>query len=69
MNSAKLKQAETSPESQGQLRAILQDLHDSLRSDTDGVVADHLPELSQADPDWFGLCAVTRDGTMVEASL
>jgi len=67
MNSAKLKQAETSPESQGQLRAILQDLHDSLRSDTDGVVADHLPELSQADPDWFGLCAVTRDGTMVEA--
>ena len=67
MHSARLEQAGTPPDGRAPLRTILRELHESLRSDTAGVVADHLPELSQADPNWFGLCAVTRDGAMVEA--
>lgn len=48
------------------LESCLHDLHQSLRLETDGVVASHLPELSQADPNWFGLCAVTHEGTRME---
>ena len=46
---------------------MLQDLYHSFRHDVDGVIANHLPELSQADPNWFGLCAVTLDGTVLDA--
>jgi glutaminase len=33
---------------------------------TDGRVADYIPELSRADPDWFGICIATRDGFIYE---
>jgi glutaminase len=33
---------------------------------TDGRVADYIPELSHADPDWFGICIATRDGFIYE---
>ena len=33
---------------------------------TDGKVADYIPELSHADPDWFGICIATRDGFVYE---
>ena len=32
----------------------------------DGKVADYIPELSHADPDWFGICIATRDGFVYE---
>jgi len=32
----------------------------------DGQVADYIPELSHADPGWFGICIATRDGFVYE---
>ena len=63
VNSVKEKQSEN----HGLLLSYLQDLHSSLRHETDGVVATHLPELSQADANYFGLCAMTHDGAILEA--
>ena len=31
-----------------------------------GKVADYIPELQQADPDWFGICIATHDGHVYE---
>ena len=67
MNSVTVKRPNILPESHALLQSILQDLHHAYRHDADGVIANHLPELSQADPNWFGLSAVTLDGTMLEA--
>ena len=67
MNSVTSKQPGMLPESRTLLQSMLQDLYHSFRHDADGVIANHLPELSQADPNWFGLCAVTLDGTVLEA--
>jgi glutaminase len=33
---------------------------------TDGAVATYIPELAKADPDWFGICVATTDGTVYE---
>lgn len=33
---------------------------------TDGKVAAYIPELSHADPGWFGICIATRDGFVYE---
>ena len=41
------------------LRARFQDL-------TDGQVADYIPELAHANPDWFGICIATPDGFVYE---
>jgi glutaminase len=62
-----IKQAEISADGHAQLRSYLQDLYLTFRDESDGVVADHLPELAQADPGWFGLCAMTTDSTLLEA--
>lgn len=62
MNAVTLTQSEP----HDQLQSFLHELHHSLRRDTAGVVASHLPELSQADPYWFGLCAMTYDGALLE---
>lgn len=67
MNSSTPMQSELPAGSRGELQSFLNDLHQSLRHDNDGVVANHLPELSQADPDWFGVSAVTLDGSILEA--
>jgi glutaminase len=48
------------------LRAFLRDLHAKYRELRDGTVADYIPELSKANPDWFGLCLVTVDGQRFE---
>jgi glutaminase len=32
----------------------------------DGHVADYIPELALADPNWFGICVVTQDGQVFE---
>jgi glutaminase len=42
----------------------LSDLHESLCSVTDGVVANYIPELAHANPNWLGICVATVDGRM-----
>jgi len=48
------------------LRAFLRDLHLQFQALRDGRVADYIPELSKADPDWFGICVVGTDGQRFE---
>jgi glutaminase len=44
------------------LRDTLRELHARYRTLDEGTVADYIPELGRANPDWFGLSAVTVDG-------
>jgi glutaminase len=44
------------------LRATLQSLHAKYRDVSDGKVADYIPELALANPNWFGISVVTVDG-------
>lgn len=46
--------------------AFLQTLHSRYASLTDGTIADYIPELAKADPNWFGICVATRDGHLYE---
>jgi glutaminase len=48
------------------LRGFLRDLHAKYQGLTDGKVADYIPELTKADPNWFGVCLVTADGQRFE---
>jgi glutaminase len=48
------------------LRAFLGELHEKYRALGDGKVADYIPELSKADPNWFGICLVTTSGQLFE---
>lgn len=43
-------------------RAVLGDLYAKYLSLREGAVADYIPELATANPDWFSICAVTVDG-------
>ena len=43
-------------------RQTLQGLHARFKEDSDGHVADYIPELAKANPDWFGISIVTADG-------
>jgi glutaminase len=44
------------------LERYLVDLHARLACLEDGKVADYIPELSKADPRWFGIAVATVDG-------
>jgi glutaminase len=48
------------------LRDTLRDLHTKYQPLLDGKVADYIPELAKADPNWFAICAVTADGNVYE---
>jgi glutaminase len=48
-------------------RNTLHELHDKYRSENSGKVADYIPELALADPNWFGVSVVTVDGQSFEA--
>jgi glutaminase len=54
-------QAITSP-----LRSYLTDLHRKYSSLNEGAVADYIPELALAKPEWFGICLVTTEGQIFE---
>ena len=41
---------------------LLRELHERYRRLDEGTVANYIPELSKADPDWFGISVVTLDG-------
>ena len=44
------------------IQAYLEQLHAALADLNEGAVADYIPELTKADPAWFGICLVTMDG-------
>jgi len=45
---------------------FLETLHRRYAPLSEGRVADYIPELSKADPNWFGICIATRDGQLYE---
>lgn len=45
-----------------QLQAFLEKLHQTYFAIDEGQVAAYIPELSKANPDWFGISVVTTDG-------
>jgi glutaminase len=48
------------------IRDYLEQLHSELSRDTEGKVATYIPELAKADPNWFGICLVTLNGSVYE---
>ncbi|MGB0723696.1 MAG: glutaminase, partial [Gammaproteobacteria bacterium] len=40
----------------------LESLHEAFRTLDSGALADYIPELTKADPNWFGIAVVTVDG-------
>lgn len=44
------------------LHTYLQSLHQKYAEVKDGNLADYIPELTKANPDWFGIALVTVDG-------
>lgn len=47
-------------------RRTLQEIHAKYREIGEGKVADYIPELALADPDWFGISVVTVDGDVFQ---
>ncbi|MEB3213005.1 MAG: glutaminase A [Leptolyngbyaceae bacterium] len=54
---AKSIRSATSP-----FRAYLNDLHTTYQNLNEGAVADYIPELALAKPEWFGISVMTIDG-------
>ena len=48
------------------LENLLLQLYDKYKSLNDGRLANYIPELAKADPNWFGICIVTVDGQVYE---
>ena len=44
----------------------LEAVHEECRSIRSGAVADYIPALAKADPDWFGVVLATVDGQVYE---
>ncbi|PSN18799.1 glutaminase A [filamentous cyanobacterium CCP5] len=47
-------------------RRYLSDLHEKYQAFDEGAVADYIPELALAKPEWFGICVVTKAGQVFE---
>src|SRR5579883_325757 len=47
-------------------RVFLNDLYEKYLPLREGTVADYIPELAKANPDWFSICVVTVDGQVYE---
>ena len=48
------------------MQRYLEELHASLRDLHDGELASYIPELTLADPEWFGIALVTVDGSVYQ---
>ena len=48
------------------IQTYLEQLHARHAKETAGRVADYIPELQLADPNWFGICIATHDGHVYE---
>ncbi len=46
------------------MQQYLEDLHARLRDLRDGQLASYIPELTLADPEWFGIALATVDGSV-----
>jgi glutaminase len=44
------------------LENFLAELYDKYKPLKEGRLANYIPELAKANPDWFGICVVTADG-------
>ncbi|MBE9102115.1 glutaminase A [Vacuolonema iberomarrocanum] len=47
-------------------RRYLSELHEKYKVINDGAVADYIPELALAKPEWFGICVGTSEGQVFE---
>ena len=50
-----------------EVEALVQEAHRRYRSSSEGVVADYIPVLAQADPDWFAVCVAETNGSVHSA--
>lgn len=51
-----------------EVESLVEAAHRRCKSDGDGVVADYIPVLAQADPDWFAVCVAEVDGRVQPAT-
>ncbi|CBN56634.1 MULTISPECIES: glutaminase A [Kamptonema] len=49
------------------IQTFLDELHLKFQPLKEGVLANYIPELVKANPDWFGICVVTADGQIYQA--
>ncbi len=56
----------TRPPSTSPIRRYLERVHADLAPMDDGAVASYIPELTKADPAWFGIAVATTDGAVYE---
>ena len=61
MSSTKFRPPASSP-----IRRYLERVHEDLAPIDDGHVASYIPELTKADPSWFGIAVATTDGAVYE---
>jgi glutaminase len=54
------------PSAESPVLQTLQQLHRDCATIADGTVASYIPELSRADPNWFGICLATTGGSVYE---
>lgn len=50
-----------------EVESLVQEAHRRYRSSTEGVVADYIPVLAQADPDWFAVSVAETNGSVHSA--
>jgi len=48
------------------IETIIRELHEKYQSCGEGALADYIPELTNADPNWFAICVFTVDGHSYE---
>lgn len=58
--------SEHAPDNPFPIESYLRILHERHRGYMQGKVADYIPELTKANPNWFGICIATRDGHVYE---
>ncbi len=67
-----LRESFPQPEPDDAMRCVspvqehLENLHQQFSTLTEGTVATYIPELSKANPDWFGVSLVTTNGAVYE---
>ena len=55
-----------SPLFQSPIKKYLEELLVKFKADTGGMLADYIPELAKANPDWFGITLATVDGHLYQ---
>src|SRR5258708_5747458 len=60
------QQMSTKPVPTSPIQDYLQELYSRYANLHEGEVATYIPELAKANPDWFGICLVTANGSVYE---